>query len=1221
MFFLLNKTKEKKKKRMEIIRIVSAFVLASVCTSIRAQIDGSDYENCIVVSSLMQNIFSQRNVHLNFIPGTLYDAKGNISSATLGLNNFKTRILSLDPDYIRKRLYIFDSNTAAIYAINNFDWVSSFTNMTVTVIHDGLSRYTARIAVDWVSNNIYWTDPLFGWIVVQSGSKTNTYKILIQDALEKPYALAVDPVHKYIFWSDVGSTQKIERATLSGDDRRAIISTGLAFPTSIAVDYSSEKIVWVDSNRDSIETAYFDGTGRMVIRRLSHYEFYDVAVFRDLVSVTDLKNGTLVIINKNTGDIFNTLRKTNGEPFVAVALYGADVQPSQEDSCKSSACSDLCVNGNEGPKCLCTEGYSLTADELTCVEDLGKFHRALMWSNRSAICMTDIRSLTSNGHTDSASCFFSGGTDISHFDIDMIERKVIFADGTDIFSANIGQNPVKQRLLSATGEITGLAVDWRDQNVYWSMGTTDGEINLISQTTLEDYTLIDADLQYPKYLNIIPLNNMMLWISGSTGAYKVEKSELDGSDRVVLISSGALINPKGLTADFATNVLYFIDGGYVKSFDMDSKVLTTLTPESPLNSPQMVLIYKNYLVVADSSYPSGVIKTYEKKSEPVLKFQLTTINVDSMTDMNILDAYLQPDIKGPCDTLNGDCEQICIPIGQNRICQCEYGFQLDSNRESCSSSPVTDNFLLVTDWTHNKIYQISLASDDVRAVDTETYGSPIGVAYNHMTQQLMWSTNKYIHRLNLNGTGYKVIQNTELIGCHADRLVIDFTSGNIYYTANRVSLGGFIGIGVISPDGLHKRLITYGNKPRDIVLDSEDGFLFWTDHGQSPSFIQRANMDGSNIRTIRNSNLVWPNGLAIDAKGNLLYATDGSTDIIYRCTYSGVCTTFYTDTGAHLMDIILLGDYLYYTAWNRPYVARLNRTSPGIITRVGYKPELGRLDSLSAYSSTKTSTTVSDACLPNSGRGPCSTFCLPTPSGYTCSCEDGFNLLSDGKTCENVSDACLPNSGRGPCSTFCLPTPLGYTCSCEDGLNLLSDGKTCENATPTTTTTSSTTPAIHTHTSTKGTVGGALKEPGVPVAVIGGVAAGFVVLIVIIVVLVLVLLKRRNKTLRENNSNHLVQQPETTTLADLPFTTNASGRPDSTYDLIRFDDLEIQTETTTEEIDTSGRMSGDRNLQEENGYITPIDRDQAVSGQTEVTNPFYTDNLAFLCPRREAYSF
>lgn len=43
-------------------------------------------------------------------------------------------------------------------------------------------------------------------------------------------------------------------------------------------------------------------------------------------------------------------------------------------------------------------------------------------------------------------------------------------------------------------------------------------------------------------------------------------------------------------------------------------------------------------------------------------------------------------ITGPCAILNGDCEHICIPIGRNRICRCKYGFNLDSNKEMCSSS-------------------------------------------------------------------------------------------------------------------------------------------------------------------------------------------------------------------------------------------------------------------------------------------------------------------------------------------------------------------------------------------------------------------------------------------------------------------------------------------------------------------------------------------------------
>jgi hypothetical protein len=63
----------------------------------------------------------------------------------------------------------------------------------------------------------------------------------------------------------------------------------------------------------------------------------------------------------------------------------------------------------------------------------------------------------------------------------------------------------------------------------------------------------------------------------------------------------------------------------------------------------------------------------------------------------------------------------------------------------------------------------------------------------------------------------------ELLGCYADRFAIDYPSGNLYYTANPTSQTGFVGIGVISTNSLHKRVLLAGSKPRDIVLDSEEG--------------------------------------------------------------------------------------------------------------------------------------------------------------------------------------------------------------------------------------------------------------------------------------------------------------------------------------------------------------------------------------------------------------
>lgn len=33
---------------------------------------------------------------------------------------------------------------------------------------------------------------------------------------------------------------------------------------------------------------------------------------------------------------------------------------------------------------------------------------------------------------------------------------------------------------------------------------------------------------------------------------------------------------------------------------------------------------------------------------------------------------------------------------------------------------------------------------------------------------------------------------------------------------------------------------------------------------------------------------------------------------------------------------------------------------------------------------------------------------------------------------------------NGGCSTFCLPTPTGRACACEEGVDLMADGETCE---------------------------------------------------------------------------------------------------------------------------------------------------------------------------------
>ncbi|KAH3773335.1 hypothetical protein DPMN_174694 [Dreissena polymorpha] len=67
--------------------------------------------------------------------------------------------------------------------------------------------------------------------------------------------------------------------------------------------------------------------------------------------------------------------------------------------------------------------------------------------------------------------------------------------------------------------------------------------------------------------------------------------------------------------------------------------------------------------------------------------------------------------------------------------------------------------MYVSDWTHDKIYQVSLIDDDVRALDVSTVTDPTGVLYDPVSQRVIWgdTNNQFIQSAHINGTGYAVL--------------------------------------------------------------------------------------------------------------------------------------------------------------------------------------------------------------------------------------------------------------------------------------------------------------------------------------------------------------------------------------------------------------------------------------------------------------------------------
>ena len=148
--------------------------------------------------------------HIYLIPGTPYDLRRNTSLYGIYHHFTKTnqpyaKLQSCKVDYARKIFYTYDYQYARIESIPGLDWQNDFASVTsITYLHVGVSRGFVKVAVDWVSHNIYWTDPMFRWIAMQPGeprvTDTSLYKIIVKDDIEKPYALAVDPIGRYVFF-------------------------------------------------------------------------------------------------------------------------------------------------------------------------------------------------------------------------------------------------------------------------------------------------------------------------------------------------------------------------------------------------------------------------------------------------------------------------------------------------------------------------------------------------------------------------------------------------------------------------------------------------------------------------------------------------------------------------------------------------------------------------------------------------------------------------------------------------------------------------------------------------------------------------------------------------------------------------------------------------------------------------------------------------------------
>ncbi|KAK7474594.1 hypothetical protein BaRGS_00034178 [Batillaria attramentaria] len=823
-----------------------------------------------------------------------------------------------------------------------------------TDVFPGTSEQVVGLTVDWLSSNVYWGDGLYNWIMMsplQQPVGKHVYRIVLQEGLDNPHGMAVYPNKGYLFFSDWGVRPRIERCDLLCKQKQIVVDTKISHPRGLAVDVVGERLYWVDSDRETVESILFDGTDRKVMVTDPDTSFFGIALFK--------QNGVLKVYEEGKAPVSFTL----GNIPYGIVMYDDSQQPGDSGPCDNAGCEHMCVlDPISGPFCICGNGYNLSADGKHC--EFGKqfVHPSHLYAIGVAICQypANIPDMSLENVTLTSQCFLNDRYGYLALTFDARENMLYYSGNfTNTISAiplEVGANA--KVVAGGTGVVKGLALDWMTGNLYWT-DSTNGYIKVARKDGAFQRVLLDKDVNNPLGIAVHPARGKIYWTDiGSPPEVesKVECANMDGTERkVILKGSDGAGQPNHLFIDMQKNELLWADSaqGMIRRYSLDGGSVDVFYHMKDVKF-YGISVFRDFLLWTDTDEMNGIHMARIDLGRKVRGIIHPKYGVAS--DVITFDISHQP---------NQTTEDTRVPAALASPC-----------------------LKMVTAAFQKQVYQVNTKNGVVSALGLKTKHEPIALDFNPVTSHVYWSDNNahLLARTTLkSGTTQTVRLLPETSVC--DGIAVDYINQLLFYTETGNDV---IGVTSLIHFDHHVTIIKGSlDEPRDIVVSPTDAYIFWSDWGSEPK-ISRAMMDGSDIKTLINfTTPAWPNGLALDVKGRMLYYADAQNNAIG--TYNidtGVQRIMINEPAAHYFGLFVMGDFLYLTDWRRNYVARMHKLG-GVVMQFG-PSDFTKLYGVSGFNSSEVLRGTS-VCRNNS----CDHICVPTPLNVQrCLCSDGFSAHS-----------------------------------------------------------------------------------------------------------------------------------------------------------------------------------------------------------------------------------